>query len=442
MGLELEGFGVAFGQRVVLADVWLRLPAPGMTVLVGPGGVGKSTLVRTLAGANDANPLLRTWGRATCDGVPLAEGERPALVGQNARLLLGTVREHLTSALHRRAQMTPLEQEEWARTLLRAAGLHEVPGALDAQVLALPLLLQRRLAVVRAVAAAPRFLCIDEPTVDLDDRQAEILLAQLRGEADRRGVLLVTHHLGHARMAGGQIALLAGGRVIEVQPADAFFATPASPEARQFVRTGCCAAPSPNAEADELEEGVAVVPLPVVAREARVTARGPSGFRWLRQGALAGMARPGLVQEIDHDLELLRLLGVTVLITLEVQPLPAEALALHGLRSLHWPIEDMAAPTPAAARAYCEEVARLLNAGDRVAIHCRAGLGRTGTLLTAQLIFEGCSALESLETVRRIEPGWVQSEAQLRFLEEFERLIRSTQSHRPVASGGSRWLRS
>ncbi|MDD4958907.1 MAG: hypothetical protein PHS51_06125, partial [Gallionella sp.] len=51
---------------------------------------------------------------------------------------------------------------------------------------------------------------------------------------------------------------------------------------------------------------------------------------------------------------------------------------------------------------------------------CLAGMGRTGTILAAYLIWEGQSALDALETARSIEPRWVQSQAQVSFLTAFE----------------------
>ncbi len=66
--LSLHGFGVAFGEKVVLAGVDMAVKEREVTVLLGPSGTGKSTLLRTLAGFNDANPNLRVWGEASFEG--------------------------------------------------------------------------------------------------------------------------------------------------------------------------------------------------------------------------------------------------------------------------------------------------------------------------------------------------------------------------------------
>jgi atypical dual specificity phosphatase len=62
----------------------------------------------------------------------------------------------------------------------------------------------------------------------------------------------------------------------------------------------------------------------------------------------------------------------------------------------------------------------MLAAGRAVGFHCKAGLGRTGTMLAAQLIWEGTDAATALSQVRTVEPGWVQSDRQALFLRQFE----------------------
>ncbi|MEZ5641104.1 MAG: ATP-binding cassette domain-containing protein [Burkholderiaceae bacterium] len=78
--LAAHGFGAAFGDKVVLAEVDLVLPPHTLTVLLGPVGMGKSTLLRAIAGLNDRNPRYRSWGHVDYQGQPLADDHRPALV--------------------------------------------------------------------------------------------------------------------------------------------------------------------------------------------------------------------------------------------------------------------------------------------------------------------------------------------------------------------------
>ena len=126
-GLELDGFGVAFGERAVLRSVSFSLPRRGCTALLGPSGTGKSTLLRTLAGFNDANPSLRTWGEVRF-GEPAGAGvgARPALVMQKPQLLVSSVMENLVCELPNRSGLRQTEQNELVRLALERYGLEPV----------------------------------------------------------------------------------------------------------------------------------------------------------------------------------------------------------------------------------------------------------------------------------------------------------------------------
>jgi atypical dual specificity phosphatase len=418
--LSLRGFGVGFGERIVLSSVNLDVPDRQVVVLLGPGGTGKSTLLRTLAGFNAANPSLRSWGAATYAGEALGSGERPALVSQSARLMMASILDNVVQDLPERQTLTRLQQRDLAMRLLAGAGLSDLAERLDEPVVRLPLALQRHLAILRLAAAGPRLLCVDEPTTGLGDAEAERILQYLVCESAHRSLLVVLHNQEQARRLGGCTALLAGGLVQEMQPTADFFSAPRTAAARAFVRNGNCAVPSPGAEPDNLEPLVEPPPpVPQTARECLSDAFGPRGFLWLKHGELAGAPLPGVFLDINYDLKALRRVGVTHLISLTRTPLDAEALAANGLRSYWSPIPDMGAPSVAQAIELCQHIDRLVSGREVVAVHCRAGLGRTGTVLAAYLIWKGATALGALETARRVEPRWVQSDEQVAFLEEF-----------------------
>jgi atypical dual specificity phosphatase len=139
---------------------------------------------------------------------------------------------------------------------------------------------------------------------------------------------------------------------------------------------------------------------------------------------LAGLPRPGIVSSTQHDLAGLRRLGISTLVTLEeTTTVDRKLLAQFDIALLHFPVADMGIPQVEPTRVLCVEIDRLLRAERAVALHCRAGLGRTGTLLACQLIFGRESARDAIERVRRLNPLCIQSQAQVEFLMSFEQFL-------------------
>jgi atypical dual specificity phosphatase len=426
--LELEGFGVAFGDRVILAEVTLQVPARGTCVLMGPAGGGKSTLLRALAGLNQAQPDLHQWGRAVYDGRSLGEGKRPVLVHQDVRYFTSTVRENLVSSLPDRSRLDRPAQSQRITEMLARWGAEDLAEHLDQDAFGLPLALRRLLGVLRAVNSEAPLVCLDESTAGLDDAAAARLLAVIRDYAREHAVLFVTHHQGHAHDVANQVVLLGGGRVQSQLSGEAFFTSDGATVAGHFLDSGSMSIPSPDALAEELNEGEPPPPpLPEVARGAVGPHAyvGPREFRWMVRGRLGGLPRPGIIAKLAHDLEGLQRLGVTTLVTLEeVETVPREALEAAGIAALHFPIIDMEAPEVQIAADWCREIANRLERGEVIAMHCRAGQGRTGTMLASQLIWSGVPAIDALDQVRGINPRWVTSSDQVAFLSRFCEYLR------------------
>jgi atypical dual specificity phosphatase len=147
----------------------------------------------------------------------------------------------------------------------------------------------------------------------------------------------------------------------------------------------------------------------------------PPNFHWAIEGLLAGMAMPGSsFSEPQRDLEDLAGMGFSVLVTLTERPLPFDMVIRCGLAPFHIPVEDFEAPTIEQAEEFCRIVDRMKAEGKKVAVHCLAGLGRTGTMLAAYLIhLDGIGAAEAIEKMRKIQPGYIQCEEQELFLHDW-----------------------
>lgn len=426
--LMAEGYGVSFGTRVILADLHFEVPRLGITVLMGPVGTGKSTLLRSLAGLNNPSLNFRQWGRVECWGRVLGTENRPILVQQHIRLLSMSVYDHLIDGL--RQQWTQGPQALQAHVEHTLTELH-VPGLLPllrVHTVDLPLLLQRIVAILGRALSGPHLLMVDEPTTGLTGSDEFLMMEVLRQIGLQRPLLVVLHNQRQARALASHVVLLAGGRTQAQCSPDEFFDNPPNPIAAQFVRTGSCDVPSPDTPREHLADHIAPQPeLPLAAKMAvRVTPeyRGPTGFRWIIPGKLAGAAMPGVVHSVDHDLVALRTMGVTMLITLTENDFSQDDLHRHGLRNLHLPIRDREAPTVAQVKMLIARMDVLLRRGEVLAVHCLAGLGRTGTVLASWLIQDGLSARAALERIRKIEPGYVQSQEQEDFLQQVETDLR------------------
>jgi atypical dual specificity phosphatase len=135
-------------------------------------------------------------------------------------------------------------------------------------------------------------------------------------------------------------------------------------------------------------------------------------FSFVIPQCLAGMSCPGISNSLEQDLKWLKEKGIHAIVTLTRENLDDQILLSYNMEYLHIPVTDFAPPTLGQILDFVHFVDSMLDKKKAVAVHCFAGLGRTGTMLACYLVKQGYTPQESIRQIRSLRPGSIESEEQ------------------------------
>ena len=231
---QLEGLTKEYGSRRVLDIPALEVKRGEILVLVGPSGAGKSTLLRLLdfleAPTSGRLAFCGEW-LPRPETAPLALRRRVAVVFQRPALFNDGVYANVAYGLRVRGERDIKQRVE---DVLAKVGLAAFQRAAIRTLSGGEL---QRVALARALVVEPEVLLLDEPTANLDPANIALIESIIHEVNQIHGttIVLVTHNVFQARRLAHRVALLIGGRLVEVAPTRAFFESPRADQTRAFV---------------------------------------------------------------------------------------------------------------------------------------------------------------------------------------------------------------
>jgi ABC-type nitrate/sulfonate/bicarbonate transport system ATPase subunit len=213
--IRIAGVHFAYEDKPVLEDISFSVATGEAVVLLGPSGIGKSTILKLMSGLIEPD-------QGEVEVVSVNSGVGSRLVFQEPRLFPWmSVRKNLHFAL-RAAKVDKEQWEERIEPLMNQVGLQD---ELDAPIASLSIGMAQRVALVRSLVCQPSVLLLDEPFSALDPKRRKQLQQDLLKLVEFTGVsvVMVTHDIQEALDIGDQILVLNGtpARVVRaLRPGD------------------------------------------------------------------------------------------------------------------------------------------------------------------------------------------------------------------------------
>jgi len=227
-----------------LRDVSMGIRQNAVTVLFGPAGGGKSTLLRCLNRLNDLTEIKASSGRILIDGENILDPKtdvialrrKVGMVFARPVPLPMSIRENITYALDLAGEKRKSKLDEAVERSLKLAAIwDEIKDRLDEPAIALSGGQQQRVCLARVIALQPQVILLDEPTSGLDPistGKVEAALLELKKEYT---VILVPHSVQQAARTADFAAFFLTGELIEYAEGKDIFTTPKQKKTEDYI---------------------------------------------------------------------------------------------------------------------------------------------------------------------------------------------------------------
>jgi phosphate transport system ATP-binding protein len=228
-----------------LRDISLNIPANAISVLFGPAGGGKSSLLRCLNRLNDLTDVRVASGKILLDGENILDPKtdvialrrKVGMVFARPVVLPLTIRGNLTYGLELTGEKRKSRLDEAAERGLRLAALwDEVRDRLDDPAITLSGGQQQRLCLARVLANQPEVILMDEPTSGLDPISTGKVEAALQELKKEYTIILVPHSVQQAARTADFAAFFLQGELVESNFGKELFTHPKIKRTEDYVQ--------------------------------------------------------------------------------------------------------------------------------------------------------------------------------------------------------------
>jgi len=221
--VSIENLNLWISGRQILYDISLRVPINKITVIIGPSGGGKSTLLKTVNRLIDLYKNVKYTGKIVVLGRDTRKWN-PYDLRRAAVYVSQTPNPFPHMSIYENIALGPVlhnmvkdkeELDQLVRWALEKAMLwDEVKDRLDEKPGILSGGQQQRLCIARALALKPKILLLDEPTANIDPENTEKIEEVLRSLCRELTVVLVTHDHGQAERLADKLIHMKRGRIV------------------------------------------------------------------------------------------------------------------------------------------------------------------------------------------------------------------------------------